>query len=99
MRRTNVACHGRPPPPARSIACPLLVRSPLAAARPGALCLPAARVQGWPLCAAPQAQVEGISLDEESLSFLGEIGEETSLRHAVQVGDLLLLGRMSCWVG
>lgn len=32
-----------------------------------------------------RAQVEGISLDEESLSFLGEIGEETSLRHAVQL--------------
>ena len=31
-------------------------------------------------------QVEGIALDEESLTYLGEIGEETSLRHAVQVG-------------
>jgi RuvB-like protein 1 (pontin 52) len=32
-----------------------------------------------------RAQVEGIALDEESLSYLGEIGEETSLRHAVQL--------------
>jgi RuvB-like protein 1 (pontin 52) len=31
-------------------------------------------------------QVEGIALDEDSLTYLGEIGEETSLRHAVQVG-------------
>lgn len=29
-------------------------------------------------------QVEGIALDEDSLTYLGEIGEETSLRHAVQ---------------
>ncbi|PSC73753.1 ruvB 1 [Micractinium conductrix] len=32
-----------------------------------------------------RAQVEGLALDEESLSYLGEIGEETSLRHAVQL--------------
>ncbi|KAI3425728.1 hypothetical protein D9Q98_007704 [Chlorella vulgaris] len=32
-----------------------------------------------------RAQVEGIALDEDSLTFLGEIGEETSLRHAVQL--------------
>lgn len=32
-----------------------------------------------------RAQVEGISLDEDSLTYLGEIGEETSLRHAVQL--------------
>ncbi|KAL4457291.1 hypothetical protein ABPG75_012156 [Micractinium tetrahymenae] len=32
-----------------------------------------------------RAQVEGIALDEESLTYLGEIGEETSLRHAVQL--------------
>lgn len=32
-----------------------------------------------------RAQVEGISLDEASLTYLGEIGEETSLRHAVQL--------------
>jgi len=31
-------------------------------------------------------QVEGIGIDEESLAYLGEIGERTSLRHAVQVG-------------
>jgi hypothetical protein len=30
-------------------------------------------------------QVEGIGIDEESLAYLGEIGERTSLRHAVQV--------------
>ncbi|EFN55430.1 hypothetical protein CHLNCDRAFT_48800 [Chlorella variabilis] len=29
--------------------------------------------------------VEGIALDEDSLTYLGEIGEETSLRHAVQL--------------
>jgi hypothetical protein len=38
-----------------------------------------------PTPAAEPVQVEGITLDEDSLSFLGEIGEETSLRHAVQV--------------
>ncbi len=39
-------------------------------------------------CAVPCCallQVEGLGLDEESLSYLGEVGEETSLRHAVQV--------------
>jgi DNA helicase TIP49 (TBP-interacting protein) len=30
-------------------------------------------------------QVEGIGIDEESLAYLGEIGERTSLRHSVQV--------------
>lgn len=30
-------------------------------------------------------QVEGIEIDEESLAFLGEVGERTSLRHAVQL--------------
>ena len=30
-------------------------------------------------------QVESIGLDEDSLARLGEIGEETSLRHAVQL--------------
>eukprot|EP00882_Tetradesmus_deserticola_P019300 GHRQ01020764.1.p2 GENE.GHRQ01020764.1~~GHRQ01020764.1.p2 ORF type:complete len:151 (+),score=74.30 GHRQ01020764.1:181-633(+) len=32
-----------------------------------------------------RAQVEGIDIDEESLAYLGEIGERTSLRHAVQL--------------
>ncbi|KAG1674724.1 hypothetical protein FOA52_013559 [Chlamydomonas sp. UWO 241] len=32
-----------------------------------------------------RAQVEGIAIDEESLAFLGEIGERTSLRHSVQL--------------
>ncbi|KAL4421953.1 hypothetical protein ABPG77_007895 [Micractinium sp. CCAP 211/92] len=32
-----------------------------------------------------RGQVEGIALDEDSLTYLGEIGEETSLRHAVQL--------------
>eukprot|EP00850_Spirogloea_muscicola_P021395 SM000247S08284 [mRNA] locus=s247:167316:169351:+ [translate_table: standard] len=32
-----------------------------------------------------RAQVEGLVVDEESLAFLGEIGEQTSLRHAVQL--------------
>mmetsp|Transcript_37175 Transcript_37175/g.82685 ORF Transcript_37175/g.82685 Transcript_37175/m.82685 type:complete len:459 (+) Transcript_37175:220-1596(+) len=32
-----------------------------------------------------RAQVEGIGIDEESLAFLGEIGERTSLRHSVQL--------------
>jgi RuvB-like protein 1 (pontin 52) len=32
-----------------------------------------------------RATVESLSLDEESLSYLGEIGERTSLRHAVQL--------------
>ena len=45
----------------------------------------------WSSLAAPpntacRVQVEGIALDEDSLTYLGEIGEETSLRHAVQVG-------------
>jgi RuvB-like protein 1 (pontin 52) len=29
--------------------------------------------------------VEGIGIEEESLAYLGEIGERTSLRHAVQL--------------
>ncbi len=29
--------------------------------------------------------MEGIGIDEESLAFLGEVGERTSLRHAVQL--------------
>eukprot|EP00798_Chlamydomonas_sp_ICE-L_P024334 gene24334-9950_t len=32
-----------------------------------------------------RAQVEGILIDEDSLAYLGEIGERTSLRHAVQL--------------
>ena len=32
-----------------------------------------------------RANVEGIQIDETSLSYLGEIGEQTSLRHAVQL--------------
>lgn len=32
-----------------------------------------------------RAQVESISMDDESLAYLGEIGERTSLRHAVQL--------------
>ncbi|KIZ02513.1 RuvB-like 1 [Monoraphidium neglectum] len=32
-----------------------------------------------------RAQVEGITVDEESLAQLGSIGERTSLRHAVQL--------------
>ncbi|KAG0585094.1 hypothetical protein M758_3G258100 [Ceratodon purpureus] len=32
-----------------------------------------------------RATVEGLSLDEESLAYLGEIGERTSLRYAVQL--------------
>ncbi|EFJ27201.1 hypothetical protein SELMODRAFT_266959 [Selaginella moellendorffii] len=32
-----------------------------------------------------RAQVEGLTIDEESLAFLGEVGEKTSLRHAVQL--------------
>mmetsp|Transcript_4500 Transcript_4500/g.7592 ORF Transcript_4500/g.7592 Transcript_4500/m.7592 type:complete len:456 (-) Transcript_4500:316-1683(-) len=32
-----------------------------------------------------RAQVEGLGIDEESLAFLGEIGERTSLRHSVQL--------------
>lgn len=32
-----------------------------------------------------RAQVEGLAVNEESLAFLGEIGERTSLRHAVQL--------------
>ncbi|CAN0909916.1 RuvB-like protein 1 [Linum grandiflorum] len=32
-----------------------------------------------------RAQVEGLTVDEESLAFLGEIGQQTSLRHAVQL--------------
>ena len=30
-------------------------------------------------------QVEGIGIDEEGLSFLGELSERTTLRHAVQL--------------
>lgn len=29
--------------------------------------------------------MEGIGIDEESLAFMGEVGERTSLRHAVQL--------------
>ncbi|CAK9265168.1 unnamed protein product [Sphagnum jensenii] len=32
-----------------------------------------------------RAQVEGLTVDEESLAYLGEIGDRTSLRHAVQL--------------
>ncbi|KAK3257595.1 Ras and Rab interactor 1 [Cymbomonas tetramitiformis] len=32
-----------------------------------------------------RASVEGLNIDEESLCFLGELGEQTSLRHAVQL--------------
>lgn len=32
-----------------------------------------------------RAQVEALTIDEESLAFLGEIGERASLRHAVQL--------------
>lgn len=32
-----------------------------------------------------RATVESLSVDEESLAYLGEIGERTSLRHAVQL--------------
>ncbi|KAK6926544.1 RuvB-like, AAA-lid domain [Dillenia turbinata] len=32
-----------------------------------------------------RAQVEELALDEESLAFLGEIGQQASLRHAVQL--------------
>ncbi|KAG8078427.1 hypothetical protein GUJ93_ZPchr0007g5459 [Zizania palustris] len=32
-----------------------------------------------------RAQVEEIDIDEESLAFLGEIGQHTSLRHAIQL--------------
>ena len=31
------------------------------------------------------SQVESIGIDEEGLSFLGEVSERTSLRHAVQL--------------
>lgn len=34
---------------------------------------------------AVRSQVEGIGIDEESLAFLGTIGDSTSLRHAVQL--------------
>jgi RuvB-like protein 1 len=30
-------------------------------------------------------QVEGIAIDAESLAYVGEVGEQTSLRHAVQL--------------
>ncbi|AQK60873.1 hypothetical protein Zm00014a_020243 [Zea mays] len=32
-----------------------------------------------------RAQVEEIDMDEESLAYLGEIGQQTSLRHAIQL--------------
>eukprot|EP00898_Chlorokybus_atmophyticus_P006857 jgi/Chlat1/7172/Chrsp57S06841 len=32
-----------------------------------------------------RAQVEGLTIEEDSLAYLGEIGERTSLRHAVQL--------------
>ncbi|KAF5835569.1 TIP49 C-terminus-domain-containing protein [Dunaliella salina] len=32
-----------------------------------------------------RAQVESIGIDEESLAFLGEVGDRTSLRHGVQL--------------
>ncbi|KAG5601457.1 hypothetical protein H5410_032827 [Solanum commersonii] len=32
-----------------------------------------------------RAQVEGLEIDEESLAYLGEIGQQASLRHAVQL--------------
>ena len=32
-----------------------------------------------------RAQVEELVVDEESLAFLGEMGQKTSLRHAVQL--------------
>ncbi|PAN27686.1 hypothetical protein PAHAL_5G098500 [Panicum hallii] len=32
-----------------------------------------------------RAQVEEIDIDEESLAYLGEIGQQTSLRHAIQL--------------
>ncbi|PHT69292.1 RuvB-like 1 [Capsicum annuum] len=32
-----------------------------------------------------RAQVEGLEIDEESLAYLGEIGQRASLRHAVQL--------------
>lgn len=32
-----------------------------------------------------RAAVEGLVVDEESLSYLGEVGERTSLRHTVQL--------------
>lgn len=42
---------------------------------------------GWFLHTFPFAppQVEGIGIDEDSLAYLGEIGERTSLRHGVQL--------------
>eukprot|EP00959_Pyramimonas_sp_CCMP1952_P193964 4055941-Pyramimonas_sp.AAC.1 len=32
-----------------------------------------------------RAAVESLTIDEESLTYLGELGEKTSLRHAVQL--------------
>ncbi|KAE8780633.1 ruvB-like protein 1 [Hordeum vulgare] len=32
-----------------------------------------------------RAQVEDIEIDEDSLAFLGEVGQQTSLRHAIQL--------------
>jgi DNA helicase TIP49 (TBP-interacting protein) len=44
--------------------------------------------------------VEGIGIDEESLAYLGEIGERTSLRHAVQLlTPAVMLARTNGWVG
>lgn len=71
---------------------------------PPLVCLPQAPAGPTPPASLPQStQVEGIALDEDSLSYLGEIGEETSLRHAVQVRLLdlevwssLQCGRVSC---
>jgi len=43
---------------------------------------------------AVRAQVEGLAIDEESLARLGEIGDETSLRHAVQLlTPALMMGK------
>jgi DNA helicase TIP49 (TBP-interacting protein) len=36
-------------------------------------------------CCLAARQVEGISIDEEGLAYLGEMSESTSLRHAVQL--------------
>lgn len=45
------------------------------------------------------AQVEGIGIDEESLAYLGEIGERTSLRHAVQLlTPAMMLAKTNGWV-
>ncbi len=36
-------------------------------------------------CVCAHLQVENIGIDEESLAFLGEVGDRTSLRHGVQL--------------